>query len=61
MLGLHSDTSPEWLVAAEADLASVLRDHAHCEKKAALMAISLLNRYPQKRELVIEMTELAQE
>lgn len=61
MLGLHNATSREWLEAAQNDVASVLRDHAHCEKKAATVAISLLSRYPEKSELVECMAELAQE
>ncbi len=61
MLGLHNITSDEWIESANRDYASVLRDHAHCEKKAATMAISLLNRYPEKSELVEQMAELAEE
>lgn len=61
MLGLHNTTSFEWIAAANRDPSSVLRDHAHCEKKAATMAISLLNRYPEKTELVEKMAELAEE
>jgi len=61
MLGLHTSTSDTWLTAANSDPASVLIDHAHCEKKAATMAISLLNRYPDKSELVERMAELAEE
>jgi tRNA 2-(methylsulfanyl)-N6-isopentenyladenosine37 hydroxylase len=61
MLGLHNSSSDEWIEAANRNPASVLRDHAHCEKKAATMAISLLNRYPEKLELVEQMAELAEE
>jgi tRNA-(ms[2]io[6]A)-hydroxylase len=61
MLGLHNTTSEQWIEAANRDYASVLCDHAHCEKKAATMAISLLNRYPEKSELVEQMAELAEE
>src|ERR1039457_5663799 len=61
MLGLHITTSDTWLIAAGSNPASVLIDHAHCEKKAAPMAISLLNRYPEKTELVERMAELAEE
>ncbi|MFI5264765.1 MAG: tRNA-(ms[2]io[6]A)-hydroxylase [Candidatus Kapaibacterium sp.] len=59
MLGLQCETNAEWTrrVAHKASL--LLRDHAHCEKKAAIMAISLLNRYPERKELVEEMSELA--
>lgn len=61
MLGLQCSTSEEWIEAVNRDPASVLRDHAHCEKKAATMAISLLNRYPERSDLVRAMAELAQE
>ncbi len=61
MLGLHNTTSEQWIEAANRDYASVLIDHAHCEKKAATMAISLLNRYPEKTDLVEQMAELAEE
>jgi tRNA-(ms[2]io[6]A)-hydroxylase len=61
MLGLQNATSEQWIEAANKDYASVLCDHAHCEKKAATMAISLLNRYPEKLELVEKMAELAEE
>jgi tRNA-(ms[2]io[6]A)-hydroxylase len=61
MLGLLNSTSEEWIAAAASDPASVLIDHAHCEKKAATMAISLLNRYPAKTDLVEQMAELAEE
>src|SRR5580692_11174685 len=61
MLGLHNITSEQWIESANRDPASILCDHAHCEKKAATMAISLLNRYPEKSELVEQMAELAEE
>ena len=61
MLGLQCSTNDEWLRSVNNDPASILRDHAHCEKKAATMAISLLNRYPEKTELVRKMAALAQE
>lgn len=58
MLGLKCDTNPQWLEKVKGDIPAILVDHAHCEKKAALMAIMLLNRYPKRAELVHEMTEL---
>jgi tRNA-(ms[2]io[6]A)-hydroxylase len=61
MLGLHIPTNAAWIAAVNADPRAVLIDHAHCEKKAATMAISLLNRYAEKRELVEKMAELAEE
>ena len=59
MLGLRCETNTEWVERVSADPAMLLADHAHCEKKAATMAISLLNSYPERRELVDEMSELA--
>jgi tRNA 2-(methylsulfanyl)-N6-isopentenyladenosine37 hydroxylase len=61
MLGLQCSSSEEWIRAVNDDPAAVLIDHAHCEKKAATMAISILNRYPEKQELVEAMAELASE
>lgn len=45
MLGLHSTTTDRWLNQVDADLETVLIDHAHCEKKAAGTAMSLLFAY----------------
>jgi tRNA-(ms[2]io[6]A)-hydroxylase len=59
MLGLQCETNTEWIVRVAHDVSVLLPDHAHCEKKAAMMAISLLNRYPERQELVEEMSELA--
>lgn len=59
MLGLQAETNAEWLIRVKNDAAALLADHAHCEKKAASMAISLLNRYPERKVLVDQMAELA--
>jgi len=61
MLGLQCRSKEEWLDVVKENPERVLCDHAHCEKKAAIMAISLMNRYPDRRELVESMIELAQE
>jgi tRNA-(ms[2]io[6]A)-hydroxylase len=45
MLGLKSRTDSRWLAQVEADLDSILIDHAHCEKKAAGTAMNLLFAY----------------
>ena len=50
-----------WLECALSDTLALLVDHAHCEKKAAATALSLIARYPEDSELVTAMTELAQE
>lgn len=61
MLGLQCETNNEWVKRISGNPAILLVDHAHCEKKAALMAISLLNSYPDRKELLDEMSELALE
>jgi len=61
MLGLLSPTNPDWITAANADLSMLMVDHAHCEKKAAANALSLVNRYPYNNELVTSLIALAME
>jgi tRNA-(ms[2]io[6]A)-hydroxylase len=61
MLCLKVPSQPSWIEAAVGDLDRVLLDHAHCEKKAAVNAMSLVSRYPERETLVRRMIELAQE
>lgn len=61
MLHLASTTGPAWLARALAHLDDVLVDHAHCEKKAASTALSLLFRYPERTELLRPLSRLARE
>ena len=61
MLNLASTTAPHWLERALANVDQILLDHAHCEKKAASTAVSLLFRYPQHTALLDPITELARE
>lgn len=61
MLNLASKTRPEWLDEARADLATVLIDHAHCEKKAASTALALLFKYPDLEPLQRPLSALARE
>ena len=61
MLGLKTDSSDAWLQACLQDLDSVLCDHALCEQKAAVTALSLVTRYPDDPVLVEEMGALAEE
>ncbi len=61
----HRDWKEEkdqaWLACALSDTKALLRDHAHCEKKAAGTAIALIAGYPDHPKLVQAMAELAQE
>jgi len=64
MLSLAAETAairPDWLGRALAQLDEVLVDHAHCEKKAASTALSLLFRYPDDAPLLRPLSELARE
>jgi tRNA-(ms[2]io[6]A)-hydroxylase len=61
MLHLASATHDTWTDEVQRDLPSLLLDHAHCEKKAASTAISLLFRYPEHPALNRPLTALAQE
>ncbi|MFK7926687.1 MAG: tRNA-(ms[2]io[6]A)-hydroxylase [Myxococcota bacterium] len=61
MLSLASQTDAAWVHRAEQRLDHLLLDHAHCEKKAASMAINLIFRYQTKPEMVRPMSELARE
>lgn len=61
MLHLASSSAPSWAERALANMDAILLDHAHCEKKAASTAISMIFRYPEHPELVVPMSELARE
>ena len=61
MLSLASATGGAWLARALADLDEVLVDHAHCEKKAASTAVSLLFKYTEHAALLVPLSRLARE
>lgn len=62
MLGLLTPTDPSWVQAAEADLSGMLSDHAHCELKAAVSALSLVSRFGAEYPPLIDtLSKLAHE
>jgi len=61
MLCLLNHTRPEWVDIAAADINSLLIDHAHCEKKAATNALSIIKLYPQHENIVREMLTIMKE
>ncbi len=61
MLNLAAATDPIWVDQALADLEELLLDHAHCERKAAGLAIRLLFRYPDHEYLHEPLSRLARE
>lgn len=61
ILGLHLPTDPRWVNLAAISLEDILTDHAYCEQKAATSCISLIQRYPDKTELVNELSPIVTE
>jgi tRNA 2-(methylsulfanyl)-N6-isopentenyladenosine37 hydroxylase len=61
MMKLRCHTSADWVEHAVAHFDEVLVDHAHCEKKAAANALSLLQAYPEVKGLPALMARLARE
>jgi tRNA-(ms[2]io[6]A)-hydroxylase len=61
LLNLVAKTRPDWIACALGDLDALLVDHAHCEKKAAGMAVNLIFRYPQHGFLHRPLSALARE
>jgi tRNA 2-(methylsulfanyl)-N6-isopentenyladenosine37 hydroxylase len=61
MLRLAAATDPAWGAFAAARLPEILLDHAHCEKKAAGAAVTLLFRYPRHAALQAPLAALARE
>jgi len=60
-LGLNLPTDPRWVNLAEMDLQEILTDHAYCEQKATTSCISLIQQYPERLELVEELTPVVAE
>jgi tRNA-(ms[2]io[6]A)-hydroxylase len=61
MLSLLISTPERWLTQVESQLDLLLIDHAHCEKKAAGVAMNLLFAYVENAELTRAMTEIVAE
>jgi tRNA-(ms[2]io[6]A)-hydroxylase len=61
ILGLQLPTDPRWVDLASLSLEEILTDHAYCEQKAANSCISLIQRYPEKEELVNALAPIVTE
>ena len=61
MLSLQSASDTRWLAQVDADIEAILIDHAHCEKKAAGVAMNLLFSYVDHVSLARAMTEVVNE
>lgn len=60
-IDLMSVTPRAWLETVLADFDAFLIDHANCERKASALAMSLVVKYPDRREILDSLIELAQE
>jgi tRNA-(ms[2]io[6]A)-hydroxylase len=58
---LAAPSSPAWLEQALANPDTLLLDHAHCERKAAGVALQLMFRYPSDADLARALSPLARE
>lgn len=60
-MGLASTTPPAWAAVAARDLPALLSDHAHCELKAAVNALTMCKRNPDRAGLPLRLSLLARE
>lgn len=61
MLSLQSASAARWFAQVDASLDEILVDHAHCEKKAAGVAMNLLFSYVDNVAVARAMTEIVNE
>jgi tRNA-(ms[2]io[6]A)-hydroxylase len=61
MLNLKTPSPQRWLAQVDAAVDELLIDHAHCEKKAAGVAMNLIFYYVDNVELAREMSEIVRE
>lgn len=61
MLNLHAPTPDRWLAQVVPRLDELLIDHAHCEKKAAGVAMNLIFTYVERVDLCRVLSEIVQE
>ncbi|MBX7168415.1 MAG: tRNA-(ms[2]io[6]A)-hydroxylase [Pirellulales bacterium] len=61
MLNLQSTSSDRWLDQVRGNVPELLIDHAHCEKKAASTAMSLIFAYVEHVELVRVLSDIVSE
>jgi tRNA-(ms[2]io[6]A)-hydroxylase len=61
MLSLQSASTARWFAQVDTSLDEILIDHAHCEKKAAGVAMNLLFSYVDNVALARAMTEIVNE
>ena len=61
MFRLQLPSDPRWVDIAKMNESEILTDHAYCEQKAALTCISLIQKHPEKTELVNQLAPIVSE
>ncbi|WP_232214781.1 tRNA-(ms[2]io[6]A)-hydroxylase [Asinibacterium sp. OR53] len=61
ILGLRLPTDPRWVNLTELSLEAILTDHAYCEQKASVTCISLIQRYADREQLVVQLSPIVTE
>lgn len=61
MFRLKLPTDPRWADLASLSLEEILTDHAYCEQKATSTCISLIQNYPDREELVKQLSPIVTE
>ncbi len=51
-------SSQAWIEAVLDDFPSFLKDHADCERKASAMAMSMVAKYPDRKEILPELIDI---
>lgn len=54
-------SDPRWVAAVVADLDGFLADHANCERKASVQAMSFVVKFPDRTRILPPLIRLAQE
>lgn len=60
-LDLAIATDPQWVQAPLSNLDEFIMDHANCERKASALAMSLVMKYADRREIIPGLINLALE
>jgi tRNA-(ms[2]io[6]A)-hydroxylase len=58
---LKASTSSKWVETVLSDFDKFLQDHADCERKASAMAMSIIYKAPDRKEIIPELIETALE
>jgi tRNA-(ms[2]io[6]A)-hydroxylase len=60
-IDLQCASSPAWADTVMADFDTFLQDHADCERKASGMMMSMVAKYPDRKEIIPLLIETALE